>query len=308
VFVQRAVEAAWPKPSEAKGLVDVCVCTYRRPMLRECLEAILAQDVAAPFRLIVADNAEEPQARELVESIAAGPHEVVYVHAPAHNISIARNACLDAAKGEWVAFIDDDETPVAGWLAALLAEAKRGKWDAVLGPVNAVYPKGAPGWMKAGGFHSTRPVWVKGEILTGYTGNVLIRRAVIERTHIRFREEFGRTGGEDLDFFYRLRDWGARIGFAPDAVAYERVEEPRASLKWLMRRNFRAGQSHGSRLLASGRRAKSLPAAGAKAAVCGVGAVLTAPLPRARNRFLTRAAMHAGVVARLAGRTEIETY
>lgn len=308
MFIQRSVEAAWPKLAEAPGWVDVCVCTYRRPMLRECLDAILAQETDVPFRLIVADNDEEPTAREVVEAAGSGPREVVYVHAPARNISIARNACLAAARGEWVAFIDDDELPTPGWLTALVAEAKKGRWDAVLGPVEARYPKNAPGWMARGGFHSTRPVWVKGEIQTGYTGNVLLRRAAVERLHLRFAEEFGRTGGEDLDFFYRLRDWGGRIGFAPQAIAYERVESGRASLKWLMRRNFRAGQSHGSRLVSSGKRGRSLPLAAAKAAVCGVGAVLTAPLPARRNRFLTRAALHAGVVARLTGRREIQSY
>jgi hypothetical protein len=36
--------------------------------------------------------------------------DCLYVHAPARNISIARNACLDAADAPLIAFIDDDET------------------------------------------------------------------------------------------------------------------------------------------------------------------------------------------------------
>jgi len=279
-------------------------------MLIDCLEAIVAQQVDVGFRIIVADNAEEPEARERVEAMADRTQiSIQYVHAPARNISVARNACLEAARGEWIAFLDDDELAEPTWLAALLAEAGRGGWDAVLGPVHAVYPDHAPRWMKAGRFHSTGPVWVKGEILTGYTGNVLIRRSMVERLGLRFRPEYGRTGGEDLDFFYRLRDGGGRIGFAPDAAASEAVPEPRASLSWLLKRSFRAGQSHGSRLLAKSRSGVTeIPKAAVKAAACGVAALLAAPMPARRNRLLTRSALHCGVVARMAGWSEIQSY
>lgn len=301
---------ARPGSSAVRTAVDVCVCTFQRPMLAECLRAILAQAADADLRLIVADNAETPEARARVAEIARQTSvPVIYLHAPARNIAIARNACLDAAQAEWIAFLDDDETAAPGWLAALLAEARSGGWDAVLGPVEAIYPQGAPAWMKAGRFHSTGPVWVGGEIRTGYTGNVLIRRATVERLGLRFRPEFGRTGGEDLDFFYRFRDGGGRIGFAPDAVAAEPVPEARARLSWLIRRRFRAGQSHGSRLLAQGARPLvQAPVAAAKAGICALGAAASALAAERRNRFLTRAALHAGVVARLCGWREIESY
>ena len=47
----------------------------------------------------------------LVDAVAAElPFELLYVHCPAANISIARNACLDNSSGDFLAFIDDDET------------------------------------------------------------------------------------------------------------------------------------------------------------------------------------------------------
>jgi succinoglycan biosynthesis protein ExoM len=173
--------------------------------------------------------------------------------------------------------------------------------------VDAVYPPDAPRWMRDGGFHSTRPVFVGGEIRTGYTGNVLLRRNLVETLSLRFRNEFGRTGGEDLDFFYRLRDGGGRIGFASKALAVEDVPVGRVSLAWLLRRNFRAGQSHGTRLRQAGR-GLQLPLALVKAIACGGGALISAPAPARRNRMLTRGALHIGVVARLAGLREIESY
>jgi succinoglycan biosynthesis protein ExoM len=291
--------------------IDVCVCTYRRPAVVDALKAIAAQDVrdAITLRVIVADNAPDTEARDAI--CAAGKSldlDLVYVHAPEKNISIARNACLSTARAEWLAFVDDDECPSPGWLSALIAEAERGDWDAVLGPVQAVYPDRSPNWLRICDLHSTRPVWVGGRIETGYTGNVLLRRELIERAKLAFRPELGRSGGEDIDFFYRLRDAGGRIGYAADALIYEPVPVDRTNLSYLLRRNFRQGQTHARRLQQAQRRSTALhlPLAAAKAVVLGVAACR--PRASTRNRYLARAALHCGVVARLAGVSEIELY
>ena len=295
--------------------VDVCICTYHRPAVVEALRSLSRQQGCngVRFRVIVADNADDTGARELIETTARELElDAVYVHAPARNISIARNACLDAATAEWLAFLDDDEIASPIWLSALLREAAGGQWDAILGPVQAVCPKTAPAWVRNGNFHSTRPVFVRGRIETGYTGNVLIRRAAVSREGLRFRTELGRTGGEDEDFFNRLRDAGGRIGFARGAIAYETIPAERTSLSWLIRRNFRAGQTYGARLQARSvgglARSRALALAAAKMGACAVAAAIHAPLAMRRNRFLTRAALHCGVVARLAGLKEVKLY
>jgi succinoglycan biosynthesis protein ExoM len=294
--------------------VDVGVCTYRRAAVTETLASLARQEApeGVSLRVVVADNDAEPEAQSRVRA-AADAHglDVHYVHAPARNISIARNACLDAMTGDFLAFLDDDETASPGWLAALLAEAHRGGWDAVLGPVKAVYGAEAPGWLASGDFHSTAPVEVGGRILKGYAGNVLIRRSVIAERGLRFDLSLGRQGGEDDDFFYRLTDAGGTIGFAPQALAFEPVPAGRASLHWLLKRSFRTGQTHGARLTSRHRGASRLAqigVAGAKSGACIIGAAASALSPRRRSRWLVRGSMHAGVVARLAGLRELELY
>lgn len=295
--------------------VDICICTYRRESLETTLRSVAGQTGLGGrrVRVIVADNDEQPTARDsIIKAGAAAGLDIHYRHAPARSISIARNACLDAAKADWIAFLDDDEEASPAWLSALLAEAGRGGWDAVLGPVLAVYPQGAPEWMRQGDFHSTRPVVRKGAIETGYSGNVLIRRATVERHGLRFDLRFGRTGGEDVDFFYRLRDAGGRIGFAPEALVDEPVPIERTTLRWLLARAFRSGQTHGARLAglhtAGVARFKQAALAAAKALIMTGAAVLHAARPAARNRFITRGVMHLGVLARVAGLQEIQLY
>ena len=294
--------------------VDVGVCTFRRPAVVETLASLARQELppGVALRVIVADNDEQPSAEPVVRAAAAAHGlDLAYVHAPARNISIARNACLDAATADWFGFIDDDETATPGWLAALLAEAERGGWDAVLGPVKAVYGQDAPGWIAAGDFHSTAPVEVAGRILKGYAGNVLMRRAAIEARGLRFDPSLGRQGGEDDDFFYRLTDAGGTIGFAADALAHEPVPPTRASLPWLLKRSFRTGQTHGARLSrthSGPARLAQLGLAAAKGGVCLAGAAASALSPKARSRWLVRGSLHAGVVARLAGLRELQLY
>ncbi|WP_328517738.1 glycosyltransferase [Devosia algicola] len=229
--------------------VDICICTFRRPFLAETLRSLAALKIdQVKLRVVIADNDTVPSAQDLVATTRADfPWPIIYVHAPAANICIARNACLDAADADYVAFIDDDETVSPKWLSALLAEGRETGADAVLGPVRAVYDPATPDWMVKGDFHSTLPVIVNGAIRTGYTCNVLIRRAG-PFVALRFDLAFGQSGGEDTDYFHRLNALGGTIVQAPDALVYEPVPANRAGLPWLIRRRLRMGQTHGKLL------------------------------------------------------------
>ncbi|MFC6489124.1 glycosyltransferase [Nitratireductor sp. GCM10026969] len=294
--------------------VDICICTFRRDALLDTLRSVADLDVpdGVRLRVIVADNDVTPSARARVEQVADGfPYELVHVHAPARNISIARNACLDAASGNFLAFVDDDETVTRPWLGALLATALDTGADAVLGPVRAIYQPGAPGWMQRADSHSTYPVRVRGEIRTGYTCNVLLKSTSPFVRGRRFDLSLGRSGGEDTDFFTRLYQAGGTIAYEPEAWVEEIVPDGRARFSWLARRRFRMGQTHG-RLLANGsappRRLVHLGLAGLKAGYCFAAAALLCPFAARRNPSILRGIMHVGVTAGLLGLREIRQY
>jgi succinoglycan biosynthesis protein ExoM len=293
--------------------VAVCICTYRRASVADTLRSVAAQALpdGIGLRVVVVDNDAQPSARALVQQTAASLGLACdYVHAPARNISIARNAALDAADETLLAFIDDDETAEPGWIAALLAQQRRSGAPVVLGPVEALYGDG-PGWLRAADLHSTRPTLRRGEIRDGYSCNVLLDRAAMTAPMraLRFDPEQGRTGGEDTVYFSRLHRLGARIVFAADAVVHEDVPPQRRWLGWLLRRAFRNGQTH-ARTLIETRRCKPcmILLAAAKCGCCALGAlgrILATPRWRA---YAVRTAMHAGVVSRLAGIGELELY
>ena len=299
-------------PLRSASTVSICVCTFRRPHISDTLRSLgrLVVPEDAAIEIVVADNDDKPSARNAVELAALSlPWPVSYIHSPGANISIARNACLDGAKGNLIAFIDDDEIARPNWLAELVATMQRDRAAAVLGPVQAVYAPSAPSWMRHRDFHSTYPVVVRGAIRTGYTCNVLIDRRASCAEPLRFDLSRGRSGGEDTDYFTRLHRAGGRIAFAPEAWVEEAVPETRASLNWLARRRFRMGQTHGHLLReeGKGRIGGSLTAI-AKAASCF--AMMTATLPasgRWQRNFL-RGVLHLGTVAGLIGVREISQY
>ncbi|PXA98353.1 glycosyl transferase family A [Nostoc sp. 3335mG] len=287
--------------------VDICICTFRRPFLAATLKSVAGLDLGGhAVRVIVADNDASPSARALVTEVSAAmPMPVTYVHAPRANICVARNACLDAADADYVAFVDDDEVVSKGWLVALMNKAEASGAVAVLGPVRALYDAAAPAWMAEGDFHSTRPVYVDGRIRTGYTCNVLIRWTA-PFSSLRFDPALGRSGGEDTDFFYRLTGLGGMIDYAPEALVEEPVTEARASMDWLVQRRLRFGQTHG--MLLAGSPLRVLPVVAAKISYCLLMTGLTAFSPVLRRRNWLRAVLHMGVVRGLLGLRQAEHY
>ncbi|WP_444665636.1 glycosyltransferase family A protein [Cereibacter changlensis] len=184
--------------------IAIGVCTFRRPGLAETLASLSALDWPEGLRgeIIVADNDETPSAEALVARYAeTAPLPVQYIHAPARNISVARNAVLEAAAERdmaLLAFLDDDETVAPNWIAALWAARLQTGAEAVLGPVRAHHAPDAPGWMREGAIHDTRPVFLPGgAIKSGYTCNVLLDLAAPRRGRAALRSgarPIGRRG------------------------------------------------------------------------------------------------------------------
>ena len=76
---------------------------------------------------------------------------VCYENEPVQNISLARNRAVLLSRGEYVAFIDDDEFPQKYWLYNHFQMIKKTGADGVLGPVIPHFESGAPEWLiKAG--------------------------------------------------------------------------------------------------------------------------------------------------------------
>lgn len=288
---------------------DILICTFRRPHLAETLRSLFALDpVPGPLRIIVADNDETPSAEALVAGMAEGaPMKVVYCHAPARNISIARNACLDHAEADWIALIDDDEIARPDWLARLHARAEATGADAIFGPALADYGPDAPGWMVEQDHHSNIPKRRGGEVQTGHTCNALMRWQGTPWAAERFDLARGKSGGEDTEFYFRLRRLGARFEIAEDAVVTEDVAPDRMRPEWLSARKFRMGQSYASSAVGVPAQAALLASASAKAVYCRLRAAAASD-EGGRMFWRLRSDLHRGVCSGVLGRRQAALY
>jgi succinoglycan biosynthesis protein ExoM len=292
--------------------IDICICTFRRSHIEQTLLSISQMEKEDFWRLtvIVADNDETPSAQALVLKTANETElNIRYVHAPAYNISVARNACLDNATGQILAFLDDDELVTAQWLKELITTQTATGAGMVLGPVRAIYGNACPAWMKEADTHGTMPVWVKGEIVSGYSCNLLLFRNDPAYQNLHFRVDLGKSGGEDTVFCSSYYKAGGRIAFAPKAWVTEVVAENRQTLQWLLKRRFRFGQVHGLMLIESGAgRIKNILLASTKAILCFLAALVFCIKPVRAVFWLLRGALHLGVVSRLMGKRELQLY
>lgn len=282
-------------------VIAVTLCTFRRPEVAETLQSLQAQSLPqdTKLRIIVADNDDTPSGRDAVlTSAQEGPWSIEYVHAPARNISVARNAGLVAAgDADWIAFLDDDETAEPDWIACLLKTVEDGSADAVFGPSVAEYDADAPGWIQDGDYHSNRPVENGGQVITGHTCNALLRWRGTEWRDVRFDIARGQSGGEDTAFFMVVHQRGAQMALCPEAIVREPVAPQRLSFRWIAKRKFRSGQSFSVSAQGGTKRVWLILTASAKAGLCAAMAVLTSPSQARRNAWALRGILHAGVIA-----------
>jgi len=228
--------------------ITVCVCTYRRPdMLRRLLVELGRQstDGLFTFSVVVADNDRLESARGTIEPmVATSPVAMVYCVEPLQNIALARNRALAQAKGEFVAFIDDDEFPGPDWLRTLFQACAAHGVQGVLGPVRPHFEPTPPAWVPKSGLYD-RPEHPTGFLLSWpecRTGNVLIRREILPVDESVFSPSFP-NGGEDQDFFRRMMARGHRFVWCNEAVVLETVPPIRWNRKVMVRRALLRGQN-----------------------------------------------------------------
>jgi len=195
--------------------VSVVIPTYRRPqLLRRCLDAVLAQHLEpSAWEVIVVDDGHDDATRSLVHRFAArAPHgaTVCYLRpSRGRGPAVARNAGWRVARGDIIAFTDDDTVPDPDWLvqgerAMRVPEAPA----AVCGAVKVPLPPRITDHARM-----TEGL-ARAEFVTA---NAFVRRSALARVK-GFDERFRRAWREDSDLQFRLLDQVGPVLPCPQAV------------------------------------------------------------------------------------------
>ena len=215
-------------PTRALGAyprVTVVVATYERPeLLLRCVDALLVQRLPpARFEVVIVDDGSSRRTREHVIAELTARRRLA--HAPTLRFlwlpmnrgpAAARNHGILAARGDVIAFTDDDTVPCADWLTEGLKAIERGA-DAVAGKVDVPLPSVPTDYERdAAGLADA----------TFVTANCFVRRELLA-TIGGFDERFKFAWREDTDLFFRVRASGALVARAPDARVLHPVRPAR---------------------------------------------------------------------------------
>ena len=112
--------------------ISVIVPVYRvEKYLNDCIDSILAQTFA-DFELILVDDGSPDSCPALCDAAAARDSRIRVIHQKNRGLSGARNAGLDAAEGEWIAFVDSDDMLLPQALEKAHSTAEKTGADVVL--------------------------------------------------------------------------------------------------------------------------------------------------------------------------------
>lgn len=110
-------------------MISVIMLTYNREnFVSRAIESILGQ-THRDFEFIIVDNGSADRSGQIADEYAAKDNRIRVIHRERANIGVGRNTGLDAARGEHIAFIDDDDWAEPDFLEFLLKLLEENRAD-----------------------------------------------------------------------------------------------------------------------------------------------------------------------------------
>jgi glycosyltransferase involved in cell wall biosynthesis len=208
--------------------IVIGIPTFRRPrMLRALLRSLEGEVAGRNVLVIVADNECGTDAPQAVEEFARTMCAACCIAVQEHGLASVRNALVDAASKQapqwrWLVMLDDDGEVLPGWLGPLLAAGIRFDAHVVAGPVLGPLPPGA-GRLARNSVLAGRRRWPTGPVpMLNGAQNICISSGLADLMPPPwFGPEFGLSGGEDYDFFRRIKQVGGRLVWCDEAAVSE---------------------------------------------------------------------------------------
>ncbi len=120
--------------------VSVVLCTLnRRVLLDGALAALAAQEEAPPFEVLLVDNGSTDDTASFVKAMVPRFPNLRYVHEPRRGLAHARNTGVARARGEYIAFTDDDVRVARDWVRRMVEAFEASPEAACVG--GAVLPR-----------------------------------------------------------------------------------------------------------------------------------------------------------------------
>jgi glycosyltransferase involved in cell wall biosynthesis len=202
------------------------------------------------FKVLVIDNASTDHTREIVEDYIRQtiPGNLCYLYEPLTGLSNARNSGVEAARSEYIAFIDDDARAEPDWLEVAWRIIKEEGPDIFGGPAYPFFPEGKPDWFK-------ESYGIRGDMgESGYLKedgfligtNIFFRRSLIVE-YGGFDPKLGMNGNnigyhEETLLVKRAVLEGKKVYYARELAVLDLVPEYKRSLAFFIYARYKSGK------------------------------------------------------------------
>lgn len=239
----------------------VALCTHNHADRLERTLADLPQVVPprAPWEFLVIDNGS----RDATPQLLASHHwpqgwQVRVVREDKLGLSNARNRAIAEARGEYIIFMDDDETADPEWLRAFERLVDTRRPDAFGGRIRVLFEDERPNWLtdELLGFlgeldRAATITRLTAQETSFFGGNFGFRLDIIDRVG-GFDALLGRkgginTGGEEVDFYHRLLAADMHVWWTPEAVIHHRIQASKLKRSYFLDLHYRMGRAQGAR-------------------------------------------------------------
>jgi len=240
--------------------ITVLVCTLNGcPRLAKTLNCLAASTLpeGAGWELLVVDNNSTDQTRELVADFCRRfPGRFRYLFEPQPGKSFALNSGCCEARGDVLAFLDDDTTVEPTWLQNLTHALDGDEWAGAGGRIVLRWPPSIPAWLSTDGPYARHyfPAFDFGETASElkvppYGPNMAFRKKMFKK-YGGFRTDLGPSPNrevprlfEDTEFGSRLLAAGEKLRYEPSAVVYVAIPEDRIRKTYFLDRCFDWGRA-----------------------------------------------------------------
>lgn len=194
--------------------ITVIVCSYNgSATIRECIEGVLAIDYPK-FDVVVVNDGSKDNLASIVSE-----YPVKLITTINKGLSSARNTGMKNAKGEIIAYIDDDAYPDPQWLRYLAYAYHTSDHACIGGPNIAPYDDPFISTCVANAPGGPVHVLETDEIAEHVPGcNMSFRKDAL--MNIGGFDPVYRNAGDDVDVCWRIQQSGRTIGFHPSAVVW----------------------------------------------------------------------------------------
>jgi len=221
--------------------VSIVIISYNRPLeVQETVRSLLNQSVK-PFEVLVIDDGSNPPLKMNFDF----PNFRLIRFDKEQGLSNSRNYGINAAEGDYVAFLDDDTIPSQHWLEAVQKGIISGG-DVLGGPLKPLYKANPPSWWSEKDFGYMAGVGnIYGQRIWG--ANMIFKKNVFSKIGF-FDSKLGRQKGKLLSCEEDKLIKKARVCchylFLPEAEVLHMVQPKRMTLNYLIKWNYYEGKSN----------------------------------------------------------------